>query len=213
MNKLENKDICKKCGGYCCTKSGCDYWISDFEDLTYKGLLKKLSEGNISVVALLRFSEIRGKTCCTPFLYLRARNNNRDIIDLVSVKTKCSMLKENGCYYNFMERPGGGRNLIPGLNKNCVPEQDPLEKILEWDSYQKVLARIVKNYSGMSVEKKLREDVKNLIVKLIKKELDDALIEEKIDLQGMIPYLIKAFPQEALMAKEEVDKEKKKLYK
>ena len=31
--KYENKEICKQCGGYCCKKSGCDYFVSDFESM------------------------------------------------------------------------------------------------------------------------------------------------------------------------------------
>ena len=30
----ENKELCKKCGGFCCIKSGCDYSAKDFDDLT-----------------------------------------------------------------------------------------------------------------------------------------------------------------------------------
>ena len=32
MNNFENKEFCKNCGGYCCVKSGCDYWVDDFDD-------------------------------------------------------------------------------------------------------------------------------------------------------------------------------------
>ena len=31
--KYENIELCKKCGGYCCKKSGCDYFVSDFENM------------------------------------------------------------------------------------------------------------------------------------------------------------------------------------
>ena len=32
--EYENKEICKKCGGFCCKKSGCDYFVSDFGFIT-----------------------------------------------------------------------------------------------------------------------------------------------------------------------------------
>lgn len=28
-----NKDLCEKCGGYCCKKSGCDYGVDNFDIL------------------------------------------------------------------------------------------------------------------------------------------------------------------------------------
>lgn len=197
MEKIENLDFCRKCGGYCCKKSGCDYGVDDFSDLSYKGLLKVLAQGNISIVACLQFSYVNNKMCCSPFLYLRARNEKRDVVDLLSVKTRCSMLKDDGCSYSYEERPRGGRNLIPAEKKElCLPKDSPLEIIREWGNYQKVLSRIVKNYCGMSVDKKLREDVKKLTVRLIRDDLEEAAIEEKIDLYQMFANLVEAFPQE-----------------
>lgn len=29
MEMFENKEICKNCGGKCCIKSGCDYFVND----------------------------------------------------------------------------------------------------------------------------------------------------------------------------------------
>lgn len=43
MNKNEDLSICKECGGYCCKKSGCDYWVDDLKDKSYKGILDLLS--------------------------------------------------------------------------------------------------------------------------------------------------------------------------
>lgn len=38
--KNENFEICKKSGGYCCKKCGCDFIPKDFEELTTNYLLK-----------------------------------------------------------------------------------------------------------------------------------------------------------------------------
>jgi len=42
--QLENLELCKKCGGRCCKKSGCDYIPDDFQELTFNYLFNVLSE-------------------------------------------------------------------------------------------------------------------------------------------------------------------------
>ena len=131
MEKYENKDYCRNCGGYCCKKSGCDYWVDDFNDKSLKGLLEVLSSGNISIVSLLKFQKLKNeKIVAVPFLCLRARNTDRDIVDLLSIKTTCSMLTENGCSYFLEDRPSGGVNLIPGKSRfECRPAKNPFDEV------------------------------------------------------------------------------------
>ena len=199
MKNNENLRRCAKCGGKCCKKSGCDYWVSDFDDLSYSGLLKVLSEGNISIVAAADFMRIDDKLVFSPFLYLRARNNNRDVVDLISMKTRCSMLTDKGCSYSYEERPSGGKNLQPKkfFFGKCRPIFSPRQKVLEWEPYQGVLRKIVKNYTGMSVETKIREDVENLFTDVVNRNFDGVLPEEVEDIGYLIPYLVETFPEEA----------------
>ncbi len=75
MEKIENKELCSKCGGRCCKKSDCDYAPKDFKSLGINDLYEKLEEGNISIVSVVILKKIKGKTLVTPFLYLRARNS------------------------------------------------------------------------------------------------------------------------------------------
>lgn len=198
MEKYENKDYCRNCGGYCCKKSGCDYWVDDFNDKSLKGLLEVLSSGNISIVSLLKFQKLKNeKIVAVPFLCLRARNTDRDIVDLLSIKTTCSMLTENGCSYSLEDRPSGGVNLIPGKSRfECRPAKNPLDEMMKWDAYQKPLRKIVKQYTGLSVEDKLREDVENLFLDVFNGELEKATIEEQYDIKGMLDILEKAYPNE-----------------
>lgn len=198
MEKFENKDYCKNCGGYCCRKSGCDYWVEDFNDKSMKGLLEILSTGDVSIVSFLSLKKLpNGKKIAEPFLYLRARNTDRDIVDLLSIKTPCSLLTSEGCPLDLEHRPSGAANIIPGKSKyECRPNENPLNKILEWDSYQKPLRRIVKKYTGLSVEDKLREDVENLFLDVMNGELDKALMEEYHDIKGLLPEMMEIYPDE-----------------
>ena len=67
--EYENKELCSKCGGRCCKKSGCDYFVSDFKIIDKNTILKVLETGNVSIVSAFKFEilekvkfEIRNNT-------------------------------------------------------------------------------------------------------------------------------------------------------
>lgn len=199
--KIEDLDICRECGGMCCKKSGCDYAVSDFDDRSMKGLLESLAVGDKSIVAMINFETLpNGKFIAVPFLYVRARNCDRDVIDLVSMKTTCSMLTDTGCSYSYEDRPFGGRNLVPRRRSDgpCRPLDNPLDKIMEWEPYQKQLSKIVKRYTGKSVDAKVKEDVENLFYDVLCGNFKGVHSREIADLEGFVPLLARAFPEERL---------------
>lgn len=111
--EYENKELCKNCGGYCCIKSCCDYGVDNFSIITLNKILEKLNSAYASIVSTLLFkTDEKGKKYISPFLYLRARNVGRESVDLLSMKTRCSLLKSDGCAFSLDERPKGGINLI-----------------------------------------------------------------------------------------------------
>ena len=193
----ENKEVCKNCGGRCCKKSGCDYWPSDLPDKTYKGILKFLENGKVSIVAMMNFKRINGKLCNFPFLYLRERNTGRDVVDVLSMKTPCSNLTEHGCSYTYEERPSGGKNLTPSKDGLCYPKEDNLQKVLEWSPYQKQLEKIVKRYTGLSIDNKIKEDVVTLLTDINEENFKNVSELEIIDVKRMLPMLIECYKEQA----------------
>ena len=193
----ENTEVCKNCGGRCCKKSGCDYWPSDLPDKTYKGILKFLENGKVSIVAMMNFKRINGKLCNFPFLYLRERNIGRDVVDLLSMKTPCSNLTEHGCSYTYEERPSGGKNLTPSKDGLCYPKEDSLQKVLEWSPYQKQLEKIVKRYTGLSIDNKIKEDVVTLLTDINEENFKNVSELEIIDVKRMLPMLIECYKEQA----------------
>jgi len=192
----ENKEICAKCGGKCCKSGGCQYAPEDFESLKFDYLLAKLQEGYISIVSVLDFQEINGKLIAIPFLYVKARNSGRPIIDLLSMRTACSALTENGCRYDFEHRPSGGVNLIPGENGTCYREKDPLEFINMWQPQQQVLRKLTKRIAGKSVEAQLREDAYHLFKDIFAQKFDGVNVLEIQEVLSGLPELARAFPEE-----------------
>ncbi len=193
----ENTEVCKNCGGRCCKKSGCDYWPSDLPDKTYKGILKFLENGKVSIVAMMNFKRINEKLCNFPFLYLRERNTGRDVVDLLSMKTPCSNLTEHGCSYTYEERQSGGKNLTPSKDGLCYPKEDNLQKVLEWSPYQKKLEKIVKRYTGLSIDNKIKEDVVTLLTDIKEENFKNVSELEIIDVERMLPMLIECYKEQA----------------
>lgn len=199
--EYENKDLCSKCGGMCCKKSGCDYFVSDFERITKEEILKVLETGNVSIVSAFSNRTLpNGKLIMTPLLYLRARNKDRDIVDLFSMKKECSMLTSTGCKYELKDRPGGGVNLIPG--NPCRPLKSPVDELLAWLPYQTVLSKIVKRLTGKSVDKVIREDVEEVLYQILTKQFDGVSKIEVADIISGIEDLVMAYPEEYEKAKE-----------
>ena len=197
--KNENLNICRLCGGMCCKKSGCDYSANDFKNCSYDNLLKELSKGDKSIVCYMKFKkDSLGNIVYEPFLYLRARNNNRDVIDLVSMKSGCSLLLTNGCSLDYKHRPEGGRNLKPVRASEgcCMPIKNPIDIVNSWKPYQKILKRLVLNLSGKNLEKKISEDVENLFYDFLMENFNGISYLELEDIKHFIPLLIKTFPDE-----------------
>lgn len=208
----ENKELCKKCGGMCCKKSGCDYFTSDFSVINKNSIIKALETGNISIVSTLDFDTLNnGTKVAIPFLYLRARNKDRDIVDLFSMKKQCSMLKEDGCFYSLEDRPGGGANLIPDAEM-CKPLLDPVEEMLKWKPYQNLLAKLVKRFTGKSVDVVLRENVEETLYEILTEQFDGVSKIEIADIIGCINELAECFKEECDRARKRA-KESKQLKK
>ena len=191
----ENPELCAKCGGKCCKKGGCQYAPTDFESLKFDYLLEKLQEGFISIVCALDFIDYKGNLSVQPFLYVKSRNTNRPIIDLLSMRTRCSALTDNGCMYDFNHRPSGGINLIPDP-KNCYPKKDPIEFIKMWQPQQQVLKKLVKRITGKSVESQLKEDAYNLFKDILARKFSGIAPEEIQDILAMMPNLATVYPNE-----------------
>lgn len=168
-------------------------------------LLKKLEEGYISIVSAQNFERLpNGKIVNTPFLYLRARNLGKPIVDLLSMKTTCASLTEDGCKFDYEHRPFGGKNLIPVDNGICYPEISSFDILNTWKNYQTILSRIVKRLTGMSVNANLRRDIENLFLDLFNENVQGVMQAELEDIKSMLPLLVQAYPQEYLNAQKKI---------
>lgn len=156
-------ELCKKCGGQCCKKSGCDFLPSDFKKLNYTSLIKELEKGYISIISTICFYQENKKTYWAPVLSLRIKNKDRNTVDLVSYKTGCSLLTEIGCPLSIEERPALALSLIPTENFPKCDQQIKMEQGLKaWMKYQDVLSQLVAHYVHRSVKEQVQFDMDKL---------------------------------------------------
>ncbi len=210
MEKIENKIVCQKCGGYCCKKSGCDYYPLDFVSYKADYLEEEIKKGFISIVALLKFSDDHGQKTVRPFLYLRARNKGRGPVDLVSYKKTCASLDTDGCRFDYDNRPSGGKHLVPSAKGHfyCYPDVDPLKEVLKWRNYQNVLRTLVERFTGKDLQSQLSSDIENLFYDYLTNNNEDVAIEEKMDIEGMIPLLKETHPLEYQKVRDYIESNK-----
>lgn len=201
--RIEKKNICKKCGGKCCKRSGCDYFVSDFSELTEEALIRVLDEGNISIVGAIKPVPDRdGYLTLEPYLYLRARNLGRDIIDLFSFKHQCMLLTDEGCPYPVEKRPGGGADLIPRKFGHCYRKEDPMIEAMKWEPYQELLAGLVERYSGMTITECFRRDIEQVLFEVLTEQFDGVAKEELADMLQSVPLVVSCFPELYISARE-----------
>ena len=173
MEKHINKEMCAKCGGACCKQTGCMYLPQDFESMEYDDLKSIIEEGNISIT---------GQVCASPFggwtyvLYLKARSEDSEIIDLFPEMKKCKMLTENGCFYDDEKRPSGGLAVKPTkIGGPCPIDLDDGAVYRAYEDYQDVLKGIVQDLYGnpFFLKKILEKELKKCEERLLLKEEND----------------------------------------
>lgn len=141
--------MCKECGGVCCKENGCIYMPQDFDNLNFESLKKALDEGNVSISGQpLKFQG----NAWTFVLYLRARNKNADIVDLITSGGPCKLLTSTGCSLDEVNRPSLGLSIKPTvIGGPCSRTFSQEQVILDWMDYSEVLGSLVQYYTNKDV--------------------------------------------------------------
>mgnify|MGYP001863978402 CR=1 FL=1 len=186
---LFESDLCRKCGGKCCKRNGCAYAIEDFAEITKKGIMQKL-EHEASIRATFEISNYGA----TPVLFLESRGKGKGPVNLFSLPTSCALLTDQGCLYKIEDRPTGGILLLPKEDEKhelCCEIDEHAQAILlkGWLKYQKLLNKLVKYYTGNTVDKQLSLDIL-AVIQVIGKKLESnlSLTEQEKTCIEPLPY-------------------------
>lgn len=158
-----DKEICINCG--------CVYSPDNFSMITFGNLKGELEKGKISITSEFIISAKN----VSYFLLLRARNKDREIVDLFSAKSTCSLLGENGCELTDSEKPQGGLLYIPSKDGNCKGLYTDQIAYQEWSNHQKILERLTKYFCGKTSQEKIREDIIQVAYQLVSKERENVI--------------------------------------
>ena len=149
MEEYINYEMCKKCGGACCKETGCIYIPTDFKSLTFKSLVKLLDQGNISISGQ-PYSNLLGNAW-SYLPYLRVRNINSDIVDLVTTGSPCKLLTSTGCQLSEQDRPTLGLLVKPTTIGGPCDADYPIDMVETWLDYSEILSKLIKHYAGKNL--------------------------------------------------------------
>lgn len=206
---FENRSICAKCGGLCCKRSGCSYYVSDIKEMTVEYIIKMLDSGQTSVAGNILFKKNNeGKIYSEYYLFLRTRNINREAIDLYSLNTACALLKEDGCPFTFAERPSSAKMLKPKRNHKCQNKGDNKKELDNWLRVQDILEEVVLRYAGIRAQEIISQDVENLFYDLEMQNFEYVTKEEVEDFRGIYINLVQCYPKEFYNAFDRINNDK-----
>ena len=165
MEKYVDYEMCKKCGGACCKQNGCVYAPTDFKSMDFSYLKEEIEKGKISISG--QASSFAGGMW-TYIPYLRAKNNDAEIVDLITKGGPCANLTEKGCSLTEEERPTFGLLVKP--TKIGGPwKLENQEQALNWIDYSDVLEKLVKYYTNKEVIDVVVEEISKQIIEIKEK--------------------------------------------
>lgn len=148
-----NYDLCKSCGGKCCTSMAGMYIPSDFkEDITEALILSLLEKGNIAIDWWDGDMEEKGGR--EQIYYLRARHKGEGKIVGSYGGTCINWSKEKGCSLLDQDRPYQCRKLKPiekedgelGCKHLKEDKSDKKGCALAWYDYQDSFDKVVEKF-------------------------------------------------------------------
>lgn len=160
MEKYIDSDLCKECGGVCCKQNGCIFLPQDFEKMTFNYLKNEIDKGYISIAG----QPFNGfyNNGWSFLLYLRARNCDAPIVDLITSGGPCSLLTDTGCKLDEEHRPTLGLLVKPTKVGGPCEKMFPQEALMSWINYNDVLCQLIKHYT--------KKDVVDIIIEQTKEK-------------------------------------------
>lgn len=170
--KYINYEMCKKCGGVCCKENGCIYLPTDFDSMEIHSLIDLINKGNISISGQIYPIDDKAWSYL-PFL--RARNKDANIVDLITLGGPCKLLTDNGCKLNASKRPALGLLVTPTKIGGPCKKEYEIEDAFKWLEYSETLEKLIKFYTKNQMSEQLKQELK-IRLKEIKQKIEQDII-------------------------------------
>ena len=150
LTKYFNYEMCKSCGGKCCTHHAGMYVPEDFEEeITVDFIPSLLNTGKIGIDWWEGDVKNLGKLSRS--LYIRRRHVNESAIVGSWGGICVSWSKEKGCSLSEKERPFQCRMLIPSMEKGlytCDTKEKATKKACttKWYDYNEIIEQAINLY-------------------------------------------------------------------
>lgn len=196
LERIENPEICAKCGGKCCKKySGAyhpdDFGISITEDSLEQILHNEDKPVSIDWCNLYDGPNGRG-------YYLRPRHVGGDIVD-PSYFGQCMNLTDTGCKFSYEDRPTACREMFPIESGCCITSGmrvGMLDKELNanwWKPYHDILDKLCHKYdkgTHTGVPPISEESLDAMMKRIISKIIDGGVPKVKLERSSSVEDII-----------------------
>lgn len=159
-------EMCKKWGGACCKQNGCVYDPKDFKNMDFSYIKRELEKGKISISGQ---ATPLNNSSWTYIPYLRARNKDSDIVDLITNGGPYINLSKNGCTLPEEKRPTF-RLLVKPTKIGGPCEKINSNSAINWLDYNEVLEKLVKYYKNKDIIDIIVEEISRKMI-IIKRKI------------------------------------------
>jgi len=145
--RVEDLDLCARCGGRCCKESPGRFAPTDFErsgDFDISRVENLLHEGRASIVIGL----IKAlNSPMAPIFMLKYRGKGKGELEFFCSDVECIGLTAQGCSFSLDERPFECAAIVPSPEGCCtLPGDLHMEDL--WAPYQDALHVLITNRAG-----------------------------------------------------------------
>ena len=145
-SRVEDLELCAKCGGRCCKTSPGRFAPSDFQGsqgFEPTGIEALLDKGSASIV--VGFVSALNSPLA-PIFMVKHRGRGKGELEFFCGDVECNVLTPQGCPHSLDERPFECAAIVPSSGNCILPDDLQMEDL--WAPYQSFLRVLIANRAG-----------------------------------------------------------------
>jgi hypothetical protein len=159
VERVEDLNLCARCGGLCCKRAPGRYSPDDFADeggVSVAVITRALEGGNASINT--SFITVPGRKVA-PLFTVAARGVRKPELSLCDGEMKCARVSSSGCDIELDERPFECAAMVPHtqIAQCLLPDGMTMEEL--WIPYQDILREVIEQWSQKKWFDELHEHI------------------------------------------------------